>query len=289
MGGVFCRCLVEARQHGRFGKAHVLDVLVEIELRCRCRAERATTHVRPVEIQFQDLVLRQIIFQPERQEGFLDLAFQRPLVGQEHVLGELLRDGGPALNDRIGASIFHHRARQTCEIEPDMVEEPAIFRRQHGFDEMVGQFLDRFGIVVQHAPSPDLVAEPVKERDRDLLAGTPVLLGLLERRLGECEQQRRSDDTERKTLACQFEDGFLEPGNAKAPEEDGQVLPRLAATRLGAVHEIVNGRIHPHQKVAEGPFSFRREWITHGRSSGWKGMKRARAAPLATVVPQTDE
>ena len=78
-----------------------------------------------------------------------------------------------------------------------MAEEAPILGRQHRLDEMIGQLLERNGIVVLDAAPPDLDAVAVEESDREVLALQPVLVaGLAERRQG----QRQRDEQRRPPI-----------------------------------------------------------------------------------------
>ena len=142
MRRVFGRRLEQAGQHGRLGEGQVLDALAEIEIGRGRDAERAAAHIGAVEIELQDLLLRQVGLEPQRQEGLLDLALDGALVGQEQVLGELLGDGGAALHHRIGAHVLLHGAEQAEEIDAEMVEEAAVLGGEHRLDDMVGHLVD---------------------------------------------------------------------------------------------------------------------------------------------------
>ena len=144
--GVFGRRLEKARQHGCLGERQVLDVLAEIEVGGGRDAEGAAAHIGAVEIELEDLLLGDVHLQPERQERLLDLALDRALVGEEQVLGQLLGDGGAALDDRVGADVLLHGAKQAEEIDAEMIEEAAVLGGQHGLDDMVGHFVDRHRI-----------------------------------------------------------------------------------------------------------------------------------------------
>ena len=87
---VFGRRLEQAGEHRGFGEIDVARRLVEVEMRGAVDAEGAAAHIGAVEIELQDLVLGQPRLQPDREEGFLDLALDGALVGEEQVLGQLL-------------------------------------------------------------------------------------------------------------------------------------------------------------------------------------------------------
>ena len=172
--GVFGRRLEQAGEHGRLGEGQILDVLAEIEIRRRRDAERAAAHIGAVEIELQDLLLRQVRFEPQRQERFLDLALDGALVGQEQVLGELLGDGRAALDHRIGPDVLRHGAEQAEEIDAEMVEEAAVLGGQHRLDDMVRHLVDRHGIALDDAALADLVAVAVEEGDGEIALVAPV-------------------------------------------------------------------------------------------------------------------
>ena len=76
--------------------------------------------------------------EPEREKGFLDLALDRALVGEEEVLGQLLRDRGAALHDAAAARIDGRAARQRADrVDAAMLEEAAVLGREHGLDEVI--------------------------------------------------------------------------------------------------------------------------------------------------------
>ena len=108
---IFGRRLEQPGQHRSFREIDVAHRLVEIEMRRAVDAEGAAAHIGAVEIEFQDLVLGEPRLQPDRQEGFVDLALDGALVGQEQVLGELLGDRRAALADAAGLRVGHQRAQ----------------------------------------------------------------------------------------------------------------------------------------------------------------------------------
>ena len=88
----FGRRLEQAGEHRRFRQRHVTHRLAEIVLRGRIDTEGTAAEVGAVEVEFEDFVLAQMRFEPQRQKCFVDLPFVRTLVAQEQILGELLRD-----------------------------------------------------------------------------------------------------------------------------------------------------------------------------------------------------
>ena len=117
------------------------------------------------------------------EEGFLDLALDGALVGEEEVLGELLGDASSRPGRRELARRFSVMARdQAEEVDAVMLEEAAVLGGQHRLDEMVGHLVDRHGIALDDAALADLVAVAVEEGDGEIVLGAPVARGLLEGR-----------------------------------------------------------------------------------------------------------
>ena len=71
----------------------------------------AETEIDFVQIKFENLVLRIGALDPEREKRLPDLALERPLVGQEKILGDLLGDGRGAL-DALAALREHEQGAQ---------------------------------------------------------------------------------------------------------------------------------------------------------------------------------
>src|SRR5262252_9284796 len=126
--------LEQAGEHRCFGEVYVARGLVEIKLRRRIDAERAAAEIGAVEIEFEDLVLRQPYLKPQREKRFLDLALDGALVRQEQVLGQLLADGRTALHHAAGARVREHRAEQAGKVDAKMLVEPPVFGGERRLD-----------------------------------------------------------------------------------------------------------------------------------------------------------
>ena len=79
--------------------------------------------------------------EPEREEGFLDLAVERALVGEEEVLGELLGQRRAALDDAAGTGILGDGTEEAEEIDAEMLEEAAVLGGEEGGDDEGRQLL----------------------------------------------------------------------------------------------------------------------------------------------------
>src|SRR3546814_1492023 len=71
----------------------------------------------------------------EGEDGLLDLALDRDLVGQQEVLGHLLGDGGGADGAAVGAEVGDvgdHRTRHRNGVDARMVVEVLVLGREEG-------------------------------------------------------------------------------------------------------------------------------------------------------------
>src|SRR5690606_34136804 len=120
--------------------------------------EGAAAHIGSVEVELEYLFLRQVHLQPDGEEGLLDLALHGPLGAQEQVLCQLLGNARPALDHRVRTYVLGHGAHQSDEIYPPVLEEAAVFGRQHRLDDMVRHLVDRHRVPLDYSTLADLVA-----------------------------------------------------------------------------------------------------------------------------------
>ncbi len=188
VGRVFGRRLEQAGEHRGFRQRHVARRFVEVEMRRAVDAEGAAAHIGAVEIELEDLVLGQAPFQPDREEGLVDLALDGALVAQEQVLGELLGDRGAALADAAGLGVGDERARGAGDVDAEMLVEAAVFGGERRLDQHVRKVFQRDRVVVLDAAAADRVAVAVEEGHREVGLLQPVLVrGLAEGGDGERE------------------------------------------------------------------------------------------------------
>src|SRR5215207_4877091 len=93
------RRLDKAREHRGLGERHLAGGPREVALRRRLHPVGAGAEIDPVDVEFEELVLGLIALEPEGEDGLLDLARGRALLGQEEVLGKLLGQRRAALGD----------------------------------------------------------------------------------------------------------------------------------------------------------------------------------------------
>ena len=245
--GIFRRRLEQAGQHRRLGHGDVADVLVEVEFRRRRRAEGAAAHIGAVEIHREDLALGQMRLQPEREEGFLDLAVEGALVRQEEVLGELLRQGRPALDDAARAGVLGHGAGEAEEVDAPMLEEAAVLGREHRLDEDVRHLVDRHGRRAQDAAAADLLAVAVEEQDGVVGFLRQAVRRHLHRRLGQRQEQDEAGEAERQRLAGELEEDAVEAPGAELARQDRDGFPPRREGVEGTPEAGVDPGIHLHE------------------------------------------
>src|ERR671913_1281566 len=86
----------------------------------------SAAEIDPVEIKLEDLVLRELAFNGERQDRFLDLAAERAAVGQENITRELLSDGRPALRPAAGVDAHFRGARDADGVDAQVRAEALV-------------------------------------------------------------------------------------------------------------------------------------------------------------------
>ncbi len=140
------RRLRQRREVGGFRDREFIDRLVEIDQRRRGDAVGAKAEINFVQIEFENLVLRVGALDPHRQQGFLDLARERDLVGQKEVLRDLLGDRGGALRTAVGTEILrveHGGTRHAGEVDAAMLVEVLVLGREERVDHQLRNRLDR--------------------------------------------------------------------------------------------------------------------------------------------------
>ena len=249
----FRRRLEQAGEHRGFGKVHVARRLVEVVLRRGVDAEGAAAEIGAVEIELEDVVLRQPHFQPHRQEGFLHLALDGALIGEEQVLGELLRDRGAALHHAAGARIGEHRAEGARDVDAEMLEEAPVFGGEHRLDQVIGEFVERDRVVVADAARADFVAVAIEEGDRELRGLEPILFGgFAERRDREREREHQPAGADRHAFRDRLDQApALRAGDVEAVHEHAEAFVELTAPTPRVIEAGVDARIQVEEEARQ--------------------------------------
>ena len=133
-----------------------------------------------------------------------------------------------------------------------MLVEAAILGGEHRLDQVVGEFLERDGVVVLDAARADLVAVAVEEGDGELRLLEPVVVGgLAEGR----DRERQHDDepagAERHPLRDGLDREAAHAGDVEAVHEGREALVGLARRAPGLEHAEVEARIEVEQQPLE--------------------------------------
>src|SRR5262245_5668035 len=247
------RPLEQAGEHRCLSKVHVARGLVEIKLCRRIDAEGAAAEIGAVEIEFENLVLRQPYFKPQREERFLDLALDGALVRQEQVFGQLLADGGTALHHAAGARIREHRAEQAGKVDAEMLVEAAVFGGERRLDQVVGELVERDCVIVPDAARAYFIAVAVEEGDRELGLLQPIVVGgFPEGGDRERQQDQQAAVAQGEALRQRFDETPAPPASdMEAVHQYGEALVKLAPPGLGLVHPEVDARIEIEQEAPQ--------------------------------------
>ncbi|QTK79196.1 hypothetical protein AT6N2_C1446 [Agrobacterium tumefaciens] len=260
---IFGRRLEQARKDGGFGQRHVGQVLAKVKLRRRSSTEGAAAHVGAVEIEGEDFLLRHVGLEPQREEGFLDLALQRALIGQKQVLGELLRQRRAALHHAAGTGVFAHGAGKADEVDAEMVEEAPVLGRQHRLDEMIGHLVDRHGIFMDDPAMADGVAITVEKGDGEITPITPVLLGFLKGWHGQSQQHDGASGSESQRVAGEIDKELLPAADMQLARGDGDIFPEINQPRASRPQAAIDEAIDPEQDVPFFPAFFIVFFVLH--------------------------
>ena len=102
----------------------------------------AVAEINAIEIGLENLTLRKSPVDAQCQQRFFHLAVERPVPRQRYQTDQLLGNGAAAGLQAAFLHIHESRARDAEEIHPGMLEEVAIFGRQHGRDHRRGDAVE---------------------------------------------------------------------------------------------------------------------------------------------------
>ncbi len=163
----------------------------------------------------------------EGEIGLLDLALDRTLRRQEQVLGELLGQGRAALHNLVGLRVGDQGARRAEKVDAEVLEEAPVLGRQRRLDQVVGQVLERNGIIVVHAALADLGAVAIEELDAVLAGRNLVLVELGQRRNGKRVHDEQAACAKCECLGGGFVQEFLPPGQAETGKKRRDAVPAV--------------------------------------------------------------
>ncbi len=132
----------QACDQRRLGEGQVVHRLVEVHLGRRTDAVGTLPEEDAVQVQGQDFLLREFTLEPHRQEHFLQLAPQGFLRRQHGIARELHRDRAAALADAARTHVRDQRADQALPVDPGVLEETRVFRREERVDDDGGNLVE---------------------------------------------------------------------------------------------------------------------------------------------------
>ncbi len=189
---VAVRCLGQTGEEGGFAECQLVERLVEIGERSRGHTIGAGTEINLVEVEFQNTVLGQRSLDPRCEQNLLDLAFDRNLVRQQHVLGDLLGDRRGADGTAVRAKPAHigdRGAHDRDRVDAVMAVEVLVLGGKEGVDDGFWDRLDRhedpsLGRVFGQEPA---VAPVNSGHDRRLIMRELLVIGQVTTEIPECD------------------------------------------------------------------------------------------------------
>ena len=95
-----------------------------------------------VEVLLEDLLLRELLVEPQRVLDLLDLAVHVALGGEDAVLHELLGDGGSTLLDAPGRDVGEEGAEHGAEVDAVVGPERAVLGGDDRVDDPHGKLVE---------------------------------------------------------------------------------------------------------------------------------------------------
>ena len=123
------RRLRQPRQERRLEQRQLAGGLREVRLRRGLDAVGVVAVVHGVQVLVEDLRLRPLARELDREARLLDLARERLLLAGVEVADELLRDRGAALDHLAGGEVLPSRARNADVVHTSVLPEAAVFDR----------------------------------------------------------------------------------------------------------------------------------------------------------------
>ena len=117
------RPLGNAGQQGGLGQGNILDLLAEVEPRRLVDAVTGVAEVNLVEIEKENFVLGETVFDFFGKQHLTNFARERPLSREEEGSRHLLRYGGGALTETAAAQVEQHRPRDAHVVDALVISE----------------------------------------------------------------------------------------------------------------------------------------------------------------------
>ena len=122
-------------------------------------------------------------------------------------------------------------ARRAEDVDAEVLEEAAVLGGERGLDHVIGDVLERDGIVVQDAALADLAAGLVEEGHAVAAGEEAAFVELEERGQGEPIEHDEAAGAERQRLGGAFVEQAAPAGQAEARKEARGAVPGVADAR----------------------------------------------------------
>ncbi len=139
------RRLHEPGQHRSLAQGDGFGAVAEIAVRRSLDPIGAGAEIDAVEVELEDLVLGVFVFEPDRQDGLLDLARHGAFLGQEQVLGELLGQGRAALHAAAADDVAQQRTGDPHGVDAVVDIEAPVLDGHEGLRQVGRKVLQRDG------------------------------------------------------------------------------------------------------------------------------------------------
>ena len=152
-------------EHGRLAHRELARALVEVGLRRRLRPVGAVAEVHGVQVLREDLVLRELLLDLDREQGLADLLLDRAgrhdvllhavrvldVLARVDVLHELLGDRRGADHGLALHEVGPRGADDAAHVDAGMLVEPGVLGGEHGVLEVVRDLLQPDDLAVDRA------------------------------------------------------------------------------------------------------------------------------------------
>ena len=216
--------LREGREHCRLGERQVFRRLAEIGVRSSVEAIGAGAEIDAVEIELEDLVLRQHPLEVVGEASLLRFPLQRLVRRQEQILDQLLRDRGCALDRAAGANVGEHRADNGPYVDAGVLAEALVLGADEGVHDMLRNIGEAHGAAIARPTHGDRCAVRVNELDGRLAVERPERL--LVRQHGHLREHRVPQHRKRDDASGDRGANHAKSGPTPSPQQAVRTLLR---------------------------------------------------------------
>src|SRR5204862_2625533 len=116
--------------------------------------------INPVYVKLEDLLLGEILLDPQRYHRFQNFSAQGSAAERETIARELLSNTARTFLGRAAHDVAHQRASDPTPVDPAMLEEPRVFPREQCVNEIGRDLIERhFHPIRAGKPAVDLAVD----------------------------------------------------------------------------------------------------------------------------------